>query len=483
MSTLKERAGKLGAFARGSSGNRIHKEDQTSKPSDATVQRPETPPLPTRESSRQEMAEAARVMIPPRSRNPGVNLQDDEEDSETVPQTSSPVRKLALRSTSPQKAGDEQEEPKAALFAGSQLGDDFMLSGPSTPYNEPSEGQPTALQYEDHRVSRERESPRRPYRHQGTSSSGHFLIMNEGGMMKVGNHAPQQNVSRVADGFLAEPQARQSKPNRRNHYNDDNKKQTLDEPRAGSPRRRVVISKHQDPRNVRPSHQHEVKSRPAIERDMRWHTTHQSWDPGHGGLPRLTEGQVPREEENYDYDGQEEEGLHTTPKASKTNGQTDKTELGHARQVTAALNAATKKRRRVSLDYDDVALSLMTFADLQGQSFDADPTRIGLSGQVSSETTLEDKLEQHRNQGEEEQRELFGKMPVEDWEASGDWFIEQFADLMRRFKEARQSKRRVISTFEKEAASREEAVRHRSEGIDRKLAKMKQDGQKVVGEM
>jgi hypothetical protein len=46
--------------------------------------------------------------------------------------------------------------------------------------------------------------------------------------------------------------------------------------------------------------------------------------------------------------------------------------------------------------------------------------------------------------------------------------------------EARRNKRRIIQDFEQEAANREEAVRLKTQSIDRKLSKMKQDGQRVV---
>jgi hypothetical protein len=71
-------------------------------------------------------------------------------------------------------------------------------------------------------------------------------------------------------------------------------------------------------------------------------------------------------------------------------------------------------------------------------------------------------------------------MSIENWETSGNWFVSEFSGLMQRFMESRRNKRMIIQEFEQQAADREEAVRLRTEAVDRKLSKMKQDGQRVV---
>jgi hypothetical protein len=51
---------------------------------------------------------------------------------------------------------------------------------------------------------------------------------------------------------------------------------------------------------------------------------------------------------------------------------------------------------------------------------------------------------------------------------------------MQKLLDSRRQKRKIIQEFEQEAANREEAVRLKTQAIDRKLSKMKQDGQRVV---
>jgi hypothetical protein len=93
---------------------------------------------------------------------------------------------------------------------------------------------------------------------------------------------------------------------------------------------------------------------------------------------------------------------------------------------------------------------------------------------------VEAKLDQFRHLGEKEQHDLFSNMSMENWETSGEWFVSEFSGIMQRLMEARRNKRMIIQDFEQEAADREEAVRLKTQSIDRKLSKMKQDGQRVV---
>jgi hypothetical protein len=131
---------------------------------------------------------------------------------------------------------------------------------------------------------------------------------------------------------------------------------------------------------------------------------------------------------------------------------------------------------------DDTVLGTKTFSELQREPFDLDPAKtVILNGDGSDGDSLSKRLRTIQTQPEREQRAYFGRMPLDEWEASGDWFVDQFAGLMNRFKDARKEKRRVVQEFEAEAARREQAVRLRADAIDDKLVKMRQDGQRVVG--
>ncbi|KAJ4415191.1 hypothetical protein N0V82_007492 [Gnomoniopsis sp. IMI 355080] len=134
------------------------------------------------------------------------------------------------------------------------------------------------------------------------------------------------------------------------------------------------------------------------------------------------------------------------------------------------------KKRRHDIDYDDTALLRMNFEELQNEPFDHDPTKeVPQSPAKPPGDNLGDRLKFYGGKDEDAQAHLFTQMSVRDWEDSGDWFLEQFGDVVRRMKEARQAKRWMVEQFEKEVSNREEAVRHKKEGIDRKLSKLKND--------
>lgn len=140
-----------------------------------------------------------------------------------------------------------------------------------------------------------------------------------------------------------------------------------------------------------------------------------------------------------------------------------------------------QKKRRRSKDYDDAALQRMSFAELQNEPFDHDPTReVVQSPAKPSADNLDDRLGFYQSKDEIVQAQFFASMSVRDWEDSGDWFLGQFGNIIQKMREARQAKRRMVEDFENEVSAREEFVRHKKEGIDRRLSKLKQDGDAMM---
>lgn len=140
-----------------------------------------------------------------------------------------------------------------------------------------------------------------------------------------------------------------------------------------------------------------------------------------------------------------------------------------------------QKKRRHSIDYDDAALKRMSFAELQNEPFDHDPTReVAQSPAKPPADNLNNRLKFFRSKDENVQAQFFTQMSVRDWEDSGDWFLEQFGNIVNKMKDARQSKRKMVESFEAEISNREEAVRYKKESIDRRLLKLKQDGDAMM---
>ncbi|KAM7191060.1 Extracellular mutant protein 11 domain containing protein [Naviculisporaceae sp. PSN 640] len=143
-------------------------------------------------------------------------------------------------------------------------------------------------------------------------------------------------------------------------------------------------------------------------------------------------------------------------------------------------------KRRHSLDYDDAELHKMSFSDLRNQAFDYDPQAVAAVAAQQHTTagsavgTLEERMQHYKTKGSMDQHEFFTRLSASEWDAAGDWFLEQFSDVVNRMKTARRDKRKLVEQFEEEIARREEAVRVKAEGIDKTLVDLKEEGQTMM---
>lgn len=139
-------------------------------------------------------------------------------------------------------------------------------------------------------------------------------------------------------------------------------------------------------------------------------------------------------------------------------------------------------KRRISLDYNDAELHAMSFSDLRKQAFDYDPQAAALQQTAVPPTggSLEERMEHYKNKGSIDQHEFFTRMTVDEWDEAGDWFLEQFSNVVQKIKKARKAKRTLMTQFEDEIAAREEAVRVKTEGIGKTLEELKQEGQTMM---
>ncbi|KAH7031209.1 extracellular mutant protein 11-domain-containing protein [Microdochium trichocladiopsis] len=153
--------------------------------------------------------------------------------------------------------------------------------------------------------------------------------------------------------------------------------------------------------------------------------------------------------------------------------------VGHTSIGLAPFMAAARKRP-LGPDYDDQALASMAFDKLQNQDFDFDPAKAEALSAEIPQGTLEEKLSHFANRDKEAQSELFQKMPVSEWEESGDWFLERFSDIVKNFKQARKERRALADKFEAEVADRADLVRGRIERIDNTLEGMKEEGKGLM---
>lgn len=143
-------------------------------------------------------------------------------------------------------------------------------------------------------------------------------------------------------------------------------------------------------------------------------------------------------------------------------------------------------KRDFELDYSPKELSGMTYKLLNSESFDHIPKAAlsSLSAELAA-APLTEKI-QHAyglkdNSERPSQRQgVFNSLTIEEYEEAGDLLLERFANVIERYKEARQTKRMVAKELEKEVAQREELVRTKITAVERDLTGLKHAGRKVV---
>ncbi|KAK4040751.1 extracellular mutant protein 11-domain-containing protein [Parachaetomium inaequale] len=148
--------------------------------------------------------------------------------------------------------------------------------------------------------------------------------------------------------------------------------------------------------------------------------------------------------------------------------------------TTAPTN--NSRKRRQSLDYNDAELHAMSYANLRSQAFDFDPQTAALQ-QTSlppAGGTIEERLEHYKGKGSMDQHEFFARLPLDEWDEAGDWFLARFGGVMQRLRQARKTKRGLVQQFEEEVAAREEAVRGKIEGIGRTLEELREEGMTMM---
>lgn len=346
-----------------------------------------------------------------------------------------------------------------------------MNSGLTTPSNEPVEPDPVepdpvdlgpvlARDLMNHIPSRQ--LPDHDRDHFPQSQPPAFAIRNDGRMAVI-DKPSRHDMSHIGDGFRDNALDGYRRTN--GYYQDRN--------RPGSPLRKEAKLPMREVR-IRRVHAEKPEASKSVE-------LQRSATPP--AKPRY-QPQPEREDQPvsvHDDDQVSSQDEHPTPRPKKVNSVIKKNLLGSSIPDFPLTNKEpSKKRRRASPEYDDMALSSMTFAELKDQPFDFDPSKEEEKPISTNADNVVPRLDQFRHLGEREQHALFANMSIEDWESSGEWFVQQFAGFVQDLTEARRNRRKIIQDFENEAASREEAVRLKNEAIGRKLSKMKQDGQRVV---
>ncbi|KAF1843387.1 uncharacterized protein K460DRAFT_368287 [Cucurbitaria berberidis CBS 394.84] len=133
-------------------------------------------------------------------------------------------------------------------------------------------------------------------------------------------------------------------------------------------------------------------------------------------------------------------------------------------------------------DYDDEKLFAMKYDDLKNESFDKDP-RAGppaLTNDMLRKPLVERLQFVHENFDAGRQSHFFSSLPTTEWEDAGDWFLDQFQSIIKRTKEARQSKRKLAHAFEDEIERRHMHVSKKQHQVEEAMEKMKMQGEGMM---
>lgn len=144
------------------------------------------------------------------------------------------------------------------------------------------------------------------------------------------------------------------------------------------------------------------------------------------------------------------------------------------------------RKRALELDYTPVELSGMTYMLLDSESFDHIPKRNTAALPANfGEASLIEKTQHAYNlrdddDGPSRRQIIFMNLSIEQYEEAGDILLDKISDVIKRYREARRSRRMVAKELEKEVTQREALVRGKMMAVEDDLIGLRQAGQKVV---
>jgi hypothetical protein len=137
---------------------------------------------------------------------------------------------------------------------------------------------------------------------------------------------------------------------------------------------------------------------------------------------------------------------------------------------------------RPDCDYDPGALEAMEYRQLKNESFDTDPRTSDhpLSTDMRQKPLKERLIYAKENFDAGKQSDFFHALPTAEWEDAGDWFLDQFSEIIQRTKQARQKKRKLAQEFEDEIETRHKHVSKKYRQVQDAMSKMQAQGEGLV---
>lgn len=142
---------------------------------------------------------------------------------------------------------------------------------------------------------------------------------------------------------------------------------------------------------------------------------------------------------------------------------------------------ADAEEEEIMLDYEPEAIKRMRYSDLEQESCDQNPSEppFPLPDEVKDQP-LTERIEFVAALGPEEKAKFFYSLKMTEWEEAGDWFLQQFGDILNRFRTARKNKRTVTGQMEQRVHDRHKQVERKKRRLDQALGSMRQSGTEVL---
>lgn len=142
-------------------------------------------------------------------------------------------------------------------------------------------------------------------------------------------------------------------------------------------------------------------------------------------------------------------------------------------------NSGSRKRTRdIGLDYEPEALLTKTLSDLQNEPFLYDPAELhdSVPGGANHIHALDQQLSGLHELSEAKRKALFMTQNDDDWEQTGQWFVDRFQASVKQIQQIRLERRHLSLNFEDEIRRRHAAVRHAEDVVNKELKELHQGG-------
>lgn len=155
----------------------------------------------------------------------------------------------------------------------------------------------------------------------------------------------------------------------------------------------------------------------------------------------------------------------------------DFTTINSPRLSTTSHKSSRHTSFKFVSDYPPDILESKSFSDLQSESFDYNPAPVQpIFPPQDPPVPIADNLSRLKSLTGDQRRTFFSTLSLTEWEEGGDWLIDQFGLILKRTKIARQTRRKVASTFEEDIQRRYDNLNSEAESLDKKLDEMRTGG-------